>query len=45
MNDWIWSASVSALSPDKRRIFAGSNTGKLALYDVEFLTVHGLYED
>lgn len=45
MNDWIWSASVNAISPDKRKIFAGTNKGHIAMYDIEFMTVHGLYED
>lgn len=45
MNDWIWSNQVYQMSPDKRRIFAGSNSGHLKLFELEFKTVHGLYED
>lgn len=44
MNDWIWTSSVF-VNPDKKWIFGGSNKGHIGLFDLQFSTVHGLYED
>ena len=33
------------MSSDKWKIFAASNKGHMAMYEIEFMTVHGLYED
>jgi intraflagellar transport protein 122 len=42
LNDWVWSAQVA---PEKGKVFAGSNNGHMVTYQVDFNTVHGLYED
>ena len=40
MKEWIWSVSVN---PNNKNIFAGSNSGAIAAYNIEFSTIHGLY--
>jgi len=42
MKDWVWSVSVC---PTNKTIFAGANNGQIALHNVEFNTIHGLYQD
>ena len=42
MKDWIWQTAVNPVS---KAIFAGTNTGTISVHNVEFLTVHGLYQD
>jgi intraflagellar transport protein 122 len=42
MKDWIWGVAVN---PVTKSIFAGANNGSIAMHSVEFLTVHGLYQD
>lgn len=44
MNDWVWTSAVHS-NQEKKMIFGGSNKGHIAMFDLEFLTVHGLYED
>ena len=40
MKDWIWGVSVN---PVTKSISSGSNNGSIAMHNVEFNTVHGLY--
>lgn len=42
MNDWIWSAAVN---PVTHKIFAGGNDGEIAMAQVDFNTIHGLFQD
>ena len=42
MNDWIFSCAVQV---DKNRVLGSSNSGQLVLYDLDFLVVHGLYNE
>ena len=42
MNDWIFSCAVQA---EKNKVLGSTNSGQLNIYDVEFLTVHGLYNE
>lgn len=42
MNDWIFSCAVMA---DSNKVLGSTNQGELVVYDVEFLTVHGLYNE
>ena len=44
MNDWVWTSAVHS-NQEKKMIFGGSNKGHIAMFDLEFMTVHGLYED
>ena len=38
--DWVWSTAVNPVS---KAIFCGANNGGIAMHNVEFSTVHGLY--
>lgn len=40
MKDWIWSVAVN---PNSKTIFAGANNGAIAMHNIEFNTIHGLY--
>ncbi len=40
MKDWVWSVAVC---PTNKNIFAGANNGSIALHNVEFNVIHGLY--
>jgi len=42
MKDWIWSVAVNPVS---KNIFAGANNGIISMHNVEFNTIHGLYQD
>lgn len=42
MNDWIFSCSVQA---DTNKVLGSTNQGELVIYDVDFLTVHGMYNE
>lgn len=42
MLDWVWSVAVNPVS---KNIFSGANNGAIAMHNVEFNTVHGLYQD
>ena len=42
MKDWIWSVAVN---PVTKTVFSGANNGSIAMTQVEFNTVHGLYQD
>jgi intraflagellar transport protein 122 len=42
MNDWTFSCSVMA---DSNQVLGSTNQGELVIYDVEFLTVHGMYNE
>lgn len=42
MRDWVWSVAVN---PGTKTAFAGCNNGALAAYEVDFLKVHGLYQE
>ncbi|RUS86065.1 hypothetical protein EGW08_006158 [Elysia chlorotica] len=41
-NSWVWSCAVK---PDSNFVAIGSNDGTIALYQLMFTTVHGLYKD
>ncbi len=41
-NDWIWSVCVH---PGTNSVFAGTNSGDLVSFNVEFQRVHGLYQE
>lgn len=40
--EWIWSTCVNPVS---KSVFAGTNNGQISMHNVEFLTIHGLYQD
>lgn len=42
MQGWIWSVAVN---PQSKQIFAGANNGGIVMTQVEFNTIHGLYQD
>ena len=42
MQDWVWSVAVN---PGTKTAFAGANNGGLAAFEVDFLKVHGLYQE
>jgi len=42
MNDWIFSCSVMN---DSNKVLGSTNQGQLVIYDVEFQTVHGMYNE
>jgi intraflagellar transport protein 122 len=42
MKEWIWSTCVNPVS---KQVFAGTNSGVISTHNVEFLTIHGLYQD
>ena len=42
LKDWIWSTAVNPVS---KTVFAGANDGTIASFNVEFQTIHGLYQD
>lgn len=42
VNDWIWSVCVH---PGTNSVFAGTNSGDLVSFNVEFQRVHGLYQE
>ena len=42
MKDWIWAVGVNPIS---KAIACSANNGTIALHNVEFNTVHGLYQD
>ncbi|CAI2371085.1 unnamed protein product [Moneuplotes crassus] len=42
MNDWIFSCSVQS---ETNKVLGSTNQGELKIHDVEFKTVHGLYNE
>jgi intraflagellar transport protein 122 len=40
LKDWVWASCVNPIS---KSIFAGVNNGTIAMFNVEFNIVHGLY--
>ena len=42
MGDWIFSCAVMA---DSNKVLGSTNQGELIIYDVDFLTVHGMYNE
>jgi intraflagellar transport protein 122 len=42
MKQWIWSTAVNPVS---KQVFAGTNDGVISVHNVEFNTIHGLYQD
>mmetsp|Transcript_9452 Transcript_9452/g.7222 ORF Transcript_9452/g.7222 Transcript_9452/m.7222 type:complete len:81 (+) Transcript_9452:651-893(+) len=42
MSQWIWGVGVN---PQTKTIFAGSNGGEISMHQVDFSTIHGLYQD
>ena len=42
MKEWIWSTCVN---PVTKVVFAGTNNGLITSHNVEFMTIHGLYQD
>ena len=41
-NQWIW---ATAVNPVSKNVFAGTNNGLLSIHNIEFMTIHGLYQD
>jgi intraflagellar transport protein 122 len=41
-NQWIW---ATAVNPVSKNVFAGTNNGLMSVHNIEFMTVHGLYQD
>lgn len=42
VSDWVWSVCVH---PGTNSVFAGTNSGDLTSFNVEFQRVHGLYQE
>lgn len=42
MNDWIFSCAVMN---DSNKVLGSTNQGELIIYDVDFLTIHGMYNE
>jgi len=42
MNHWVWGVGVN---PQTKTIFGGSNGGEIQMHQVDFNTIHGLYQD